>query len=446
MQAGRPQCPARHGPHKQAGTCLAWWHAVRECSQSAAVHPDCGGKEELELEGELSSFMELAVGEATTQRPAQQPAAKRRCTESAAVPTTEHEPGGATGDSSACSSAAAAAQPAASEEGASGKNGSNHSKKRKRKAFLFGNYDAYYSYRRGPVGAEQRADDPRLQLLQRGWFEGRSVLDIGCNSGLITFALAEDFAPKSILGVDIDDNLIRRAQNRLARLRQTAARAASTGAAAATADSAAEVSSERETERHTEREIERQSNSGGSLSYPHNIEFRTENFVARKHRRRKAPADSGIDSNTAATASKPASRTTYEIILCLSVTKWIHLNWGDAGLQTLFRRVWESLPTDGTGLFIMEPQPWYACARNVAKLPRALSGRALGSCPLAWPCVTQALPHRSSYKKKYCLSATTKANYKVRGVSQRRSSEPLCHCVLCRQSFADTRRATTACF
>ena len=234
----------------------------------------------------------------------------------------------------------------AAAEGSGGTSGGGRNpKKRKRKVFLFGNYDAYYNYRGGPVGSDQRAADPRLQLLQRAWFEGRSVLDIGCNSGLITFALAEQFSPRSILGIDIDGNLIRRAQNRLARLRQDVATI--TAAAGATST---DVSTG-----HTDG----QSGSDDATHYPHNVEFRTENFVARKHRRRKHRAPSG--------GGEPTARTTsFEIILCLSVTKWVHLNWGDAGLKTLFRRVWESLPTDGTGLFILEPQPWYVRLQHVA--------------------------------------------------------------------------------
>ncbi len=251
---------------------------------------------------------------------------------------------------SAAEPAAAAAVQPQDEQQHSGKGGSsiinNNPNKRKRKVFLFGNYDAYYKYRGGPVGLEQRAGDPRLQLLQRAWFEGRSVLDIGCNSGLITFALAEQFAPRSILGVDIDGNLIHRAQNRLTRLRQTASPASTTTTATTVGGAAGD--------------LDGQSNIGGTRSYPHNIEFRTENFVARKHRRRKQ-CDTSDGSKTTRPADQQAARVdTYEIILCLSVSKWIHLNWGDVGLKTLFRRVWESLPTDGTGLFILEPQPWYA--------------------------------------------------------------------------------------
>jgi 7SK snRNA methylphosphate capping enzyme len=50
------------------------------------------------------------------------------------------------------------------------------------------------------------------------------------------------------------------------------------------------------------------------------------------------------------------ARESLDAVLCLSVTKWIQLNWGDAGLKRLFMDVHESL-TPG-GVFIVEPQPW----------------------------------------------------------------------------------------
>ncbi len=42
----------------------------------------------------------------------------------------------------------------------------------------------------------------------------------------------------------------------------------------------------------------------------------------------------------------------YDTICCFSTTKWIHLNFGDEGINRLFEKVHKSLRING--LFILE--------------------------------------------------------------------------------------------
>ena len=83
------------------------------------------------------------------------------------------------------------------------------SKTKKPKTFIYGNYNRYYGYR-NPGGLE---NDIRLKCIRREWVVGSDVLDIGCNVGHVTLAIARDLAPRRIVGIDIDPSLISAAKN-----------------------------------------------------------------------------------------------------------------------------------------------------------------------------------------------------------------------------------------
>ena len=69
-----------------------------------------------------------------------------------------------------------------------------------------------------------------------------------------------------------------------------------------------------------------------------------------------------------------AEKEEYDLILALSLTKWVHFNWGDAGLKRFFRRIFRQLRPGGR--LVLEPQAWasYKRKKNLTVSVRILKG------------------------------------------------------------------------
>lgn len=202
---------------------------------------------------------------------------------------------------------------------------------------IHGNYHGYYSKR--PSNA-----DPRLALLPPSIFEGKRVLDIGCNEGWVTCEIAQKWGARRVVGVDIDETLVRAAWKRRRTVwslqrppsepsddRKRKREPDASGLAARTEYDYFPASCEymfgplpipafEATEAH---------------KFPHNLSFRAADWVE---------------------SSIPEDAEGYDVIVAFSVSKWIHLSGGDSGLIKFFQRVFDALKPGGS--FVLEPQPW----------------------------------------------------------------------------------------
>ncbi|XP_010482446.1 PREDICTED: probable RNA methyltransferase At5g51130 isoform X2 [Camelina sativa] len=211
----------------------------------------------------------------------------------------------------------------------------NQSKKKKsQEVYPFGNYRNYYGYRI----SNDTDEDPRLKVLKKVWFEGKDCLDIGCNSGIMTIHIAKKFGCRSILGVDIDSSRIEDAHWHLRKFVRMQNSAKSSEKEPSSKSAHGAHGSMEQSTSLSNGETKEDSPETKDLSQI--VSFQKENFVLTRN----------LDENR------------YDTILCLSVTKWIHLNWGDDGLITLFSKIWRLLQPGG--IFIMEPQPWKSYENN----------------------------------------------------------------------------------
>ncbi|KAF5389695.1 hypothetical protein D9757_006056 [Collybiopsis confluens] len=190
-----------------------------------------------------------------------------------------------------------------------------------------GNYHGYYLKR--PF-----VDDPRLALLPKDTFKDKKVLDIGCNEGWVTCEIAQNWGAHKVVGVDIDDLLVRAAWKR----RQMV------WSMQKPHDPASDLKTSQKQLDYFPTSLQHSfgplpipssSEAEDKHVFPHNVSFRTADWTKE---------DILEDKDG------------YDVIVAFSISKWIHANGGDEGLRAFFRRVYSVLSPGGT--FILEPQEW----------------------------------------------------------------------------------------
>ncbi|KAJ1976390.1 hypothetical protein H4R34_003997, partial [Dimargaris verticillata] len=218
-----------------------------------------------------------------------------------------------------------------------------------------GNFPNYYGYRHLSVAPSALANEPRLAVLRPEWVHGQRVLDIGCNTGLITAYLAQHGSPQWIVGVDIDRTLVQKAKGHVNFVHSLQYPALS----AHTRSTPPSV-----TDTHyfplSMPLLYGQVAAYHPLLVP--VAYRASGQTLAQLPPLRFPQNIFLYATNWAAEDLAALPTEYDLILALSVAKWIHLNQGDTGIQAFFAKVYQQLAFGGR--FLFEPQPWESYANS----------------------------------------------------------------------------------
>ncbi|XP_067411196.1 7SK snRNA methylphosphate capping enzyme [Emydura macquarii macquarii] len=219
-------------------------------------------------------------------------------------------------------------------------------RRRQQRKFQYGNYCKYYGYR------NPNCEDGRLRVMKAEWFQGKEVLDLGCNVGHLTLSIAKKWKPIRVVGLDIDGALIHSARQNIRHylseeIQQEVEDEAAKGSGpkrrrscfpASLMASRGPIAAPRVPQAGED-----------ATNFPNNVIFVRGNYVLER--------DELLETQ----------RPEYDVVLCLSLTKWVHLNWGDDGLKRMFKRIYRHLRPGG--LLLLEPQPWssYGKRKNLTE-------------------------------------------------------------------------------
>uniref|UniRef100_A0A0N4ZQJ4 RNA methyltransferase n=1 Tax=Parastrongyloides trichosuri TaxID=131310 RepID=A0A0N4ZQJ4_PARTI len=199
--------------------------------------------------------------------------------------------------------------------------------KKTKKIFRYGNYNRYYG-RRNNTNSPAYID-PRIKIFPDNYFKMKKILDIGCNVGAVTLTIAKNYSPQMIIGIDIDSHLIGVARKNIRHY----------------CDSNIPIKDLYPKSFYNDNNDQLRSDLGNHDDdcfkvnlFPNNVWFLHENYV--------------LESDV----YLEGVQQEYDIILALSITKWIHLNFGDDGIKRFFKRAFLNLNLGGK--FVLECQEY----------------------------------------------------------------------------------------
>ncbi|KAJ9123333.1 hypothetical protein QFC22_001532 [Naganishia vaughanmartiniae] len=279
-----------------------------------------------------------------------------------------------------------------------------------------GNYKHYYVRRRAneqyPLPLER---DERLALFDRELFKGKRILDVGCNSGEVAVELAQRYEALQVVGVDIDSALVDQCKATVEHafsLQRPLPLLLDPSTSDEYSEPNASVTQEpsrkkrrlndgaRILQDHAAVEFEPSANADNADYFPAffpslfgTIDARAAKLQASigntklpgsikdtpdqtKKRRAQPPTTNGGIEHTSAdpkvyaafprnlvfyAADWPKTKIEsdidgYDVILGLSLTKWIHLHDLDEGLVRFFQKCYDTL--NPGGCLILEKQGW----------------------------------------------------------------------------------------
>ncbi|XP_066584215.1 7SK snRNA methylphosphate capping enzyme-like [Prorops nasuta] len=213
--------------------------------------------------------------------------------------------------------------------------------KEKNARYQYGNYNRYYGYRNPHHEVDTRL---RVFAQRKELFFGKDVLDIGCNIGHITLSVARDFLARTVTGIDIDRTLISIARQNVKHYVNCVQSPASNDDTVDLRDSDANFFPMSMPINYGPVDVPGFTKNKKHKSFPYNVTFVQGNYV--------------LEDDALLCSEQPQ----FDTILCLSITKWIHLNFGDAGLKQSFKRMHAQLRPGG--VLLLEAQSWSSYSRK----------------------------------------------------------------------------------
>ena len=184
----------------------------------------------------------------------------------------------------------------------------------------------------------------------KSFFEGKRILDVGCNAGNVSIELSLKDKAAFVLGFDIDSNLIKKARKHVNF--QYSLLKPPDGVLTENP-----ISKSEDTEKFRYFPIAMpilygtipiNTQGGDTSEFPYNIIFKCQNWIQDYLDQQRNPYS--------VQGPPQKSIRLLDVILCFSVTKWVQLNWGDLGIKSLFLKVKDQLKPKG--YFILESQSW----------------------------------------------------------------------------------------